>query len=56
MRQDPELTSLPSNLTAKKVHKDEIFGRQDILHFFSGDSNDFKYARSSNAGYRHFKF
>ena len=38
--QIPGLTSLPSTLTAKKVYEDQIFGRQDILQFFSGESKD----------------
>ena len=39
------LTSLPSTLTAKKVYEDGIFGRQDILHFCSGESKDYKYVK-----------
>ena len=34
--QIPGLTSLPS--TAKKIYEDEIFGRQNMLQFFSGES------------------
>ena len=29
-----------NNLDSEKVHKDEIFGRQDILQFFSGESKN----------------
>ena len=43
--QIPWLTSLPSTLTAKKVYEDEIFGRQDILKFFSGEFKDYKYVK-----------
>ena len=45
-RQIPTLTSLPSTLTTKKVHEDEIFDRQDKLQFFSGESKDYKYLKS----------
>ena len=44
-RQIPGQTSLPSTLTAKKVYEDDIFGRQDILQFFSGEFKDFKYVK-----------
>ena len=40
------MTSLPSTLTAKKVHEDDICVRQDILQFFSGESKDYKYLKS----------
>ena len=43
IRQIPGLTSLPSTLTEKKVHEDEVFDRQDILQFFSDLSKDYKY-------------
>ena len=33
-------------LNSEKVHEDDIFGRQDILQFFSGESNDYKYLKS----------
>ena len=33
------------NFNSKKVHEDEIFGRQDILHFFSGEFSDYKYVK-----------
>ena len=36
---------LLSTLTAKKVYEDEIFGRQDILQFFSGEFKDYKYEK-----------
>ena len=42
------MTSLPSTLTAKKVHEDKIFGRQDILQFFPGVSKDYKYVKYPN--------
>ena len=38
--QIPTMTSLPSTLTAKKIHEVKIFGRQDILQFFSGISKE----------------
>ena len=40
------MTSLPPTLTAKKILKDNNFGRQDILQFFSGVSKDYKYLKS----------
>ena len=46
-KQIPGLTSLPS-LTAKKIHEDKIFDRQNILQFFSGVSKDYKYVKSPN--------
>ena len=33
---------------SKKVHEDKIFGRQDILQFFSEVSKDYKYVKSPN--------
>ena len=30
---------------SKKVNEDEIFGRQDILQFFSGEFKDYKYVK-----------
>ena len=33
------------NFNSKKVHEDEIFGRQDILQFFSGEFKDYKYVK-----------
>ena len=39
-KQIPGLTALPSTLTAKKIHEDKIFDRQNILQFFSGVSKD----------------
>ena len=29
-----------ANLDSEKVHEDEIFGQEDILQFFSGESKD----------------
>ena len=40
------MTSLPSTLTAKILHEDKLFDRQDILQFFSGVSKDYKYVKS----------
>ena len=37
--------SLLSTLTAKKSREDEIFDRQDILQFFSGEFKDYKYVK-----------
>ena len=31
------------NVNSKKVYEDEIFSRQDILQFFSGESKDFNF-------------
>ena len=47
-KQIPTMTSLPSTSTAKKVREDKIFGRRDILQFFSGVSKDYKYVKSPN--------
>ena len=47
MRQIPG--SLPSTLTTKKVHEDEVFDRQDILQFFSDLPKDYKYVKSAQA-------
>ena len=33
------------NFTSKKVNEDEIFGRQDILQFFSEEFKDYKYVK-----------
>ena len=33
------------NFNSKNVYEDEIFGRQDILKFFSGESKDYKYVK-----------
>ena len=38
-----DITSV--NLNSKKVYEDQIFGRQDILQFFSGESKDYKYVK-----------
>ena len=35
-------------LTAKKVHENDIFERQVVLHFFSEESKDYEYAKSPN--------
>ena len=44
--QIPGWTSLLSTLTAKKsLYEDEIFVRQDILQFFSGEFKDYKYVK-----------
>ena len=48
--QIPGYTSLPStyinsNWVTKKVYEDEIFGRQDILQFFSGEFKDYNYVK-----------
>ena len=39
-----DITSVKFNTA--KVHEDEIFVRQDILQFFSGESKDYKYLKS----------
>ena len=33
------------NFNSKKVHEDEMFGRQDIVQFFSGEFRDYKYVK-----------
>ena len=33
------------NFNSKKVYEDEIFGRQDILQFFSGEFKVYKYVK-----------
>ena len=33
------------NFNSKKIYEDEIFGRQDILQFFSGEFIDYKYVK-----------
>ena len=35
-----DITSV--NFNSEKVHEDDIFVRQDILQFFSGESKDYK--------------
>ena len=39
-----DITSV--NFNSEKVHEDDIFIRQDILQFFSGESKDYKYLKS----------
>ena len=39
-----DITSVKFN--SEKVHEDDIFVRQDILHFSSGESKDYKYLKS----------
>ena len=39
-----DITSV--NFNSEKLHEDDIFVRQDILQFFSGESNDYKYLKS----------
>ena len=41
-----DVTSVEFN--SKKIHKDNIFVRQDILQFFSGVSKDYNYVKSPN--------
>ena len=38
------------NVKSEKIHKDKMFGRQDILQFFSELSKDYKYVKSPNSG------
>ena len=33
------------NFNSKKVYEDHVFGRQDILQFFSGEFKDYKYVK-----------
>ena len=37
-----------NNFDCEKVHEDDIFERQDVLHFFSEESKDYEYAKSPN--------
>ena len=50
MHQDTKSTRLIAvckrTFNSKKVHEDNIFGRQDILHLFSEVSTDYKYVKS----------
>ena len=39
------------NFNSEKVHEDDIFVRQDVLHFFSGESKDYKYLKSPKTLY-----
>ena len=41
-----EVTSV--NFNTKKVHLNDIFGQQDILQIFSGDSKNDKYEKSQS--------
>ena len=38
-----DITSV--NFNSENVHEDDIFVRQDILQFFSGESKDYKYLK-----------
>ena len=40
-----DITSV--NFYSENVHEDDIFVRQNILQFFSGESKDYKYLKSS---------
>ena len=40
------MATLPSTLIVKKVHEDDIFVKQHILQFFSGESKDNKNLKS----------
>ena len=52
MRQIPGLKYVTSvNFRNKIVHKDKMFGRQDISQFLSEVSKDYKYVKSPNLGY-----
>ena len=42
---DSQIDVTSINLNSKKVYEDEIFGRQNILQFFSGESKDCKYVK-----------
>ena len=39
-----DITSV--NFNSEKVDEDDIFVRQDISQFFSGESKDYKYLKS----------
>ena len=41
-----DVTSVDFN--SNKIHENKIFDRQDILHFFSGVSKDYKYVKYPN--------
>ena len=36
------------NFHCEKVHEDDIFEWQDVLHFFSKESKHYEYAKSPN--------
>ena len=40
------ITVCKRTFNSKKVRKDKIFGSQNILHFFSEVSTDYKYVKS----------
>ena len=46
MSRDSRFDVTSANFNSEKIHEDDIFVRQDILQFFSGESKD----------YRHLKF
>ena len=37
-----------NNFDCEKVHEDDIFERQNVLHCFSEESKDYEYAKSPN--------
>ena len=43
---DSRYDSTSFNFNSEKVHEEDIFVRQDILQFFSGEFNDYKYLES----------
>ena len=46
MDRDSRYNITSVNFNSEKVHEDDIFVRQDILQFFSGESKDYKYLKS----------
>ena len=46
LQTDPWVDVTSVHFNSKKVYEDEIFSRQDILQFFSGESKDYKYSKS----------
>ena len=49
--QIPDLTSLPSTLTAKKSTKTTFSSDEDILQFFSEESKDYRRLKSQQTLY-----
>ena len=46
MSRDSRFDVTSVNFNSEKVHEDDIFVRQDILQYFSGESKDYKYLKS----------
>ena len=44
----PLMPTSSNNFDCEKVHENDIFEWQDVLHFFSEESKDYEYAKSPN--------